>query len=199
VQHIQCHSFPNACRDLEQGNPPREEATMTSRRLCTVLAVAAGLVWLTPAHVAAQGAGSPEAVRAANELVLLLSKDLMGQMTKEVTEQAWPQIERILGKMDKATMAELRREFEVGMTAMMADVMQDAAPIYARHFTEQELRDILAFYRTPTGVKALQRLPQVLAESMAAMTLRLEASQERTMESFMRILRERGHLREGGK
>jgi hypothetical protein len=85
------------------------------------------------------------------------------------------------------------------MTAMMADVMQDAAPIYARHFTEQELRDILAFYRTPTGVKALQRLPQVLAESMAAMTLRLEAAQERTMESFMRILRERGHLKDGGK
>jgi uncharacterized protein len=172
---------------------------MKSRQLCTVLAVAAGLAWLSPAHVAAQGVGSPEAVRAANELVLLLSKDLMGQMTKEVTEQAWPRIEHILGKMDKATMAELRREFEVAMTAMMADVMQDAAPIYARHFTEQELRDILAFYRTPTGVKALQRLPQVLAESMAAMSLRLEASQERTMESFMRILRERGHLREGGK
>jgi uncharacterized protein len=168
-------------------------------RSCAVLAVVAALSGPVPARVAAQEAGSPEALRAANELVLLLSKDLMGQMTKEVTEQTWPQIERILGKMDQATTAELRREFEAGMTAMMAEAMQDAAPIYARHFTEQELRDILAFYRTPTGVKALQRLPQVLAESMAAMSSRLETSLTRTMDSFTRVLRERGQLKDGGK
>ena len=172
---------------------------MKPRRLCAALAVVVALLGLGGARAVAQEAGSPEALRAANELVQLLSKDLMAQTTKEVTEQAWPQIERILGKTDQATTAALRREFEASMAAMMAESMQDAAPIYARHFTEAELRDILAFYHTPTGVKALQRLPQVLAESTAAMALRLESSMTQTMDSFTRILRERGQLKERGK
>jgi uncharacterized protein len=170
---------------------------MKSRQLCAM--VAAAVVGFGSARVAAQDAGSPEALRAANEPVQLLSKDLTAQTTKQVTEQTWPQIERLIGKTDPATMSALRREFETGMTTTMAEAMQDAAPIYARHFTEPELRDILAFYRTPTGVKALQRLPQVLAETTAAMSLRLETSLPRTMDSFTRILRERGQLKDKGK
>jgi uncharacterized protein len=171
---------------------------MKSLRLCAAL-VPLALVWLAAARVIAQEAGSPEALRAANELVQLLSKELIAQTTKQVTEQTWPQIERLIGKTDPATLAALRQEFETGMTATMAEAMQDAAPIYARHFTEPELRDILAFYRTPTGVKALQRLPHVLAESTAAMSLRLETSLPRTMDSFTRILRERGQLKDKRK
>lgn len=172
---------------------------MKFHQMCAALAVAVALAGLAPGRVAAQAAGSPEALAAANELIQLLSKDLMAQTTKQVTEQTWPQVERVLGRMDPGIMAALRREFEAGMTATMAEAMQDAAPIYARHFTEQELRDILAFYRTPTGVKALQQLPHVLAESTAAMSTRLETSLPRSMDSFTRILRERGQLKERGK
>jgi hypothetical protein len=42
---------------------------MKPRRLCAVLAVVVALVGLEPARVAAQGAGSPEALQAANELI----------------------------------------------------------------------------------------------------------------------------------
>jgi hypothetical protein len=39
-------------------------------------------------------------------------------------------------------------------------------------------------------------MPHILAEAMAAMTLRLAVVQQRALDSFMQILRERGHLRE---
>jgi hypothetical protein len=41
-----------------------------------------------------------------------------------------------------------------------------SVPLYDKFFTEQELRDLIAFYRTPTGRKSLQVMPELLAESM---------------------------------
>ena len=44
------------------------------------------------------------------------------------------------------------------------------APIYARYFTEQELRDLIAFYRSATGQKVLTTLPNVILEATAALS-----------------------------
>ena len=45
--------------------------------------------------------------------------------------------------------------------------MDASARIYASHFTEQELKDLLAFYQTPLGQKAIAEEPKALDESMA--------------------------------
>lgn len=41
-------------------------------------------------------------------------------------------------------------------------------PAYAKHFTTDELREMNAFHRTPTGQKILKKEPEIMAESMAA-------------------------------
>ena len=41
-----------------------------------------------------------------------------------------------------------------------------APSYYASHFTEQELRDLLAFYQSPLGQKALAEEPKVLDQTM---------------------------------
>jgi hypothetical protein len=41
------------------------------------------------------------------------------------------------------------------------------AQAYASHFTEAELNDLIAFYRSPTGKKLVTELPGVLEESFA--------------------------------
>jgi len=38
------------------------------------------------------------------------------------------------------------------------------ARIYAEEFTEQELRDLIAFYKTPTGVKSISKMPALMAK-----------------------------------
>ncbi|MCW3059994.1 MAG: hypothetical protein JWQ02_1815 [Capsulimonas sp.] len=38
--------------------------------------------------------------------------------------------------------------------------------VYGKYFTETELRDLIAFYQTPTGSKIVDLMPQVSAESM---------------------------------
>jgi len=41
-------------------------------------------------------------------------------------------------------------------------------PLYDKFYTEQELRDLIAFYRTPTGQKVIETLPQLFSESQIA-------------------------------
>lgn len=48
-------------------------------------------------------------------------------------------------------------------------VMKEAAiRIYSKHYTERELAELVAFYRTPTGRKSIEVLPEVLRDSAEA-------------------------------
>jgi hypothetical protein len=43
-------------------------------------------------------------------------------------------------------------------------IKEDLARVYAKYFTPRELKDLEAFYSTPTGRKALRLTPQIMAE-----------------------------------
>jgi uncharacterized protein len=59
--------------------------------------------------------------------------------------------------------AELEKQFEP-----RADELLDAAArIYASHFTEQELRQILAWDQSPVGQKMLEEEPKAFDEALA--------------------------------
>jgi len=47
------------------------------------------------------------------------------------------------------------------------ELVELTIPIYARHFTLEEIRDINAFYESPTGRKMIGSLPAIMQESMA--------------------------------
>jgi len=144
----------------------------------------------------AQDAATPEALAAARELVAILSKDTVHQLVTQVTAQVWPAIERGLRAkqpdIKPDVVAELRTEFERIQLEYMSGLMDDAPTIYARHFTVAELRELLAFYRTPVGAKSLRVLPQIMGESMTVVMPRLQTLQRQTMEAFTKILHQRG-------
>ena len=48
------------------------------------------------------------------------------------------------------------------------EMQQELTRIYASHFTEAELKDALAFYKTPLGQKLISEEPKALEESMKA-------------------------------
>ena len=49
-----------------------------------------------------------------------------------------------------------------------AEMQQELTRIYAAHFTEQELKDALAFFKTPLGKKLISEEPKALEASMKA-------------------------------
>ena len=59
--------------------------------------------------------------------------------------------------------------------------------LYDRHFTEAELRDMVVFYRTPTGQKTIQVMPQLYSESMRMTSERLMPVQQ---EVFREVVQE---------
>lgn len=138
---------------------------------------------------------SPEAMQAANELFSLLSANTMEQLTGQMAAAIWPQVEKQAraDKIDDATIAELRAEYQRLQLAFATSAMKDAPPIYARHFTAGELRELIAFYQTPLGAKSLHEMPQAMAEFASTLLPRLQDLQLQTRQSFERILHEHGY------
>ena len=52
-------------------------------------------------------------------------------------------------------------------TAASSELVDATARIYASHFTEAELKQILTFYQSPVGQKMIVEEPKALDESMA--------------------------------
>ena len=158
---------------------------------CAVLAVSAA-----PHRARAQDAPSAEAIQAANDLMAVMSPDTIRQMVAGMTNQVWPAIEReVRGKrpdIDQSTLTELRTEFENIQIRYMAGVMADAPKIYAKHFTATELRDMLAFYKTPTGQKSLKAMPQVMTDIFATIMPQMQGLQAQIITAFQEVLRKKG-------
>jgi hypothetical protein len=50
--------------------------------------------------------------------------------------------------------------------ALVNEMLEAMVPIYARHYTVDELHQLALFYQTPVGVKSLRLMPQLMAEGM---------------------------------
>ncbi|HMF26348.1 MAG TPA: DUF2059 domain-containing protein [Pseudolabrys sp.] len=58
--------------------------------------------------------------------------------------------------------AQLRADF----APRFDELTNEVAQLYATHFTEQELRDLLAFYKTPVGMKLITEQPKIGEEGI---------------------------------
>jgi hypothetical protein len=47
-----------------------------------------------------------------------------------------------------------------------ATLLDKVIPVYAKHFTQKDIRGMVAFYRTPLGQKMIAALPTVMQESI---------------------------------
>ena len=61
---------------------------------------------------------------------------------------------------DSTQKAALQKE----MKSMMDYVLNKQAELYDKHFTEQEIDDILNFYKTPAGKKVIEETPKITKE-----------------------------------
>jgi len=140
---------------------------------------------------------SAEAIAVAKELMALMSGDMMSDLTGKMVAQVWPTLEQSLRtqypQLDAATSAELRGEFEKQMAANVAEAVSDAPSIYARHLTIAEMRDIEAFYRTPTGAKTLKLMPQITSEVMGQFFPRMQGMMVRVNTALTDILHQHGY------
>lgn len=67
-------------------------------------------------------------------------------------------------------------------------MLEDVIPVYQKHLTRTDVEAMISFYSSATGKKLLSELPAISAESMQAMSGRLQSQMEATMRRIEQMV-----------
>jgi uncharacterized protein len=142
------------------------------QRRYRLLAVLLGLLLIGLARpVAAQSPAqtpSPAAILLAKQIVELKgARELFTPLVRGVVEKVKDQFLQT-NFMWAKDLNEVAAGLEKDYAPRVDELVDMSARIYASHFTEAELKQLLAFYQSPLGRKAIVEEPKALDESMAS-------------------------------
>jgi hypothetical protein len=135
---------------------------------------------------------SPAAIAAAKEILALKNASAMYanavpnivQKTKDQLLQTNLNYQKDLGEVAVVVAQKLAgREKEIG---------DGMAKAYASEFTEQELKDLVTFYKSPLGQKLLKAEPRAIQYSMSYMNQWAQTFAETVNAEFRAEMRKRG-------
>ena len=142
-----------------------------------------------------QGPAAPSAaaIAAAKELVALKGGATMfDPLVPGVIESAKnslvptnPQLQQQLNEVA----AQLRREFD----PKRAEILNEVAKVYAQRFTEPELKEIVAFYKTPIGKKMIIEEPIALDQSLKVAQAWATRFSDEVLERFRAEMKKKGY------
>ncbi|UPK39405.1 DUF2059 domain-containing protein [Bradyrhizobium sp. 186] len=78
------------------------------------------------------------------------------------------------------------------LTGREKEIGEGMAQVYASEFTEQELKDLVTFYKSPLGKKLIEAEPRAIGLSMAFMNSWAQNFSETVMGAFRAEMRKRG-------
>jgi len=91
----------------------------------------------------------------------------------------------------KAEMANVERRMPIITAALQKDMndpkmvdelYNQVVPLYARHFTQEDVKALTAFYRSPAGKKSLEVMPVLMGESAQAAQKIMQERAKRIVE-----------------
>ena len=156
------------------------------------VALIAGSILMMPAMALAQQP-SAGALSAAAEIVEVRGAMAMFEpLIPGVVEQGKNvllQTNPHLGKDLDEVAANLRKELAV----RSADLKMEAAKVYTLRFSEQELKDMLAFYKSDLGKKMLAEEPHVVEITLRTAQEWANNLSEEVINKFRAEMKKRGH------
>jgi uncharacterized protein len=154
------------------------------------------LAILTPAgegHAQAPAQPSTVAVALAREIIIAKASsagfDTIGPGVIEKSKDQFLQLNPSLVKDLNEVAAKLKAEY----APRFSEPVNEAARVYAGRFTEQELKDILAFYKSPAGKKVVIQEPLILQESMTNLDRWASNLSEEIMGRIRAEMKKKGH------
>jgi hypothetical protein len=148
---------------------------------------------LLGAAVAQQQAPTPAAIALAKEILVIKGATQMWDPiipnTIARAKNMFLQSNINLAKDITEISDQLRAEY----APRSAELANEVAKAYAARFTEAELKELLAFYKSPVGKKAIAEEPQVIDASAARM---LEWGSKFSEEIIIKMraeMKKRGH------
>jgi hypothetical protein len=135
---------------------------------------------------------SPAAIAAATELLTMKNASAMyAQAVPNVVAQTKDALlrENLMYQKDLNEVAVVVAQKLAGRQNEIGEGM---AKIYANQFTEQELKDLVVFYKSPLGQKLLSTEPKAIQLSMAYMNKWGQVFAEAVNEQFRIEMKKRG-------
>jgi uncharacterized protein len=166
---------------------------MTFRSLNRLALVAAlAFACVAFAGPASAQAPTPGAIAAAKELVALKGAAAMfDPLIPGVVETAKntfvPTHPQLVTQLNEVA-AMLRKEYE----PKRAEILDEVAKAYAQHFSEQEIKDIVAFFKSPVGKKMLAQEPTAIDQSLKAAQSWANSFSDVVLERFRVEMKKKG-------
>lgn len=88
---------------------------------------------------------------------------------------------------------EISAKIRVDLQPRFDELRNEVAKLYATHFTEQELKDLLAFYKTPAGKKLITEQSKIADESLRFAQTWANALSDQVIAKMRDELKKRGH------
>jgi uncharacterized protein len=79
------------------------------------------------------------------------------------------------------------------LDAKRSEPLDEVATIYARHFTEQELSDLVVFYKTPLGQKWAREEPAAIEEGLHRVKEWTDSFSQVVLGRFRTEMQKKGH------
>jgi hypothetical protein len=164
---------------------------LTCFALAALIALAA--IGMRPAGAQTPAQPSPASLLLARQIIEIKGvKDVFQPLVRGVvqkTKDMFLQTNFMWGKDLNECAVIVEKQYQ----PRLSEVLDQSARIYASHFTEQELKDLLVFYQSPLGKKMLAEEPKALDESMANAGKWGDELSLAVIDSMRAEMKKRGH------
>jgi uncharacterized protein len=155
------------------------------RSLAATFAVVAVLACSPPALAAE--AVSPAKLALARELIEVAGVIDFAANPEAIVEGMVEQLNRSSPGIDPEAVAAFRKIAREELDAYRPVMIEECIDIYTRHYSEDEIRGILAFYKSPVGRRMTAEAPAIARES----SLKGAEFQGRIAKRFVAYMQER--------
>lgn len=166
---------------------------MNAQRVACLCAAIVGIALFGFVGTAAAADPTPAEIATARKLIELKGASrLYGPVLIGIIEKAkytFLQTNPMLAKDLDAAAVQVRND----MQPELDQLKNEAAKIYASHFTQQELDEAYAFYKTPLGAKLIAVEPQILDQTVRYAADWANRMADVVMIKFRDEMRKRGH------
>jgi uncharacterized protein len=166
---------------------------MTLMRLAPHVLTLLAVGWLACATPVAAQQPTPSAIATAKELLTVkgatsMFDPLIPGMIESTKNAILPSNPSLFKDLNEVA-TKLRTEF----SPKRNEIIDEIARLYAQRFTEAEMKEVIAFYKTPVGKKFVTEEPTLIDQGLSRAEAWSQRMSQDVMNRFRAELKKKGH------
>ena len=118
---------------------------------------------------------------------------VLAQMTNTLGASIESALRQKFPNIDRETLKDVRAVVEETYADLKPQMVKFSGTFIVQNFTEDDIKIMIAFYKTPTGQKALTLMPKMMQEMMGWLTPAMQTLQTELKGKLRERLKSRGY------